>query len=80
MKRQAKECEEIPINYIPDKELVFKVESFLIPKMFKWTSSSKRKKSFFWKILHKETMWMQNTFLKKVLRKVCLTSLLKKNV
>ena len=35
MKRQAKECEEIPINYIPDKELVFKVESFLIPKMFK---------------------------------------------
>lgn len=35
MIRQAKEYEEIPINYIPDKELVFKVESFLIPKMFK---------------------------------------------
>ena len=25
----------------------------------------KKKKSFFRKILHKETMWMQNTFLKK---------------
>lgn len=35
MKRQAKECEEILVSYISDKELVFKIESFLIPKMFK---------------------------------------------
>ena len=35
MKRQAKECEEILVNYVSDKELVFNRESFLIPKMFK---------------------------------------------
>ena len=44
MKRQAKECEEILVNYVSDKELVFNRESFLIPKMFKWTSSLKKKK------------------------------------